>query len=70
MKETQSQQILKYIKNHGSITPLEALQHIGCLRLSGRIFDLRREGYNIRTDIEKVKTRDGHAFVAVYRLEE
>lgn len=71
MKESQSQQILEYIKQHGSITPLEAVQHIGCLRLSGRIFDLRQEGYRIRTDIEKVPTRDnGHAFVAVYRLEE
>ena len=71
MKESQNQQILEYIKKHGSITPLEAVQHIGCLRLSGRIFDLRKSGYRIRTDIERVKTRDnGHAFVAVYRLED
>lgn len=70
MKDTQSKQILEYMKKHGSITPLEALQHIGCLRLSGRIFDLRQEGYRIRTDMERVQTRDnGYAFVAVYRLE-
>lgn len=71
MKQSQCKKVLEYINKHGSITTIEAFIHIGCTRLSGRIFDLRQEGYRIRTDIEKVPTRDnGHAFVAVYRLEE
>lgn len=41
--------ILEHIKVFGSITPLEALNHYGCLRLSARIWDLRNNGHNIQT---------------------
>ena len=47
MKTSQSMQIIEYMKKHGSITSLEAIQHIGCTRLSGRIYDLREKGYNV-----------------------
>lgn len=70
MKLNQAMRILEYIKTHGSITSLEAIQHIGCTRLSGRIFDLKRMGYNIESTMEEVQTRDGKTRVAVYRLEE
>lgn len=71
MKQSQSKQILEYMKKHGSITSIEAVRHIGCLRLSGRIFDLRQEGYPITTDMEVVPTRNGgKTTVAVYRLVE
>lgn len=69
MKQTQCDLILSYIKNHGSITPLEAIQHIGCMRLSARIADLKKRGYNIQTELQTVPTRDGTARVARYRLE-
>ena len=50
--ETKSQEkrILNYLKNGGKITPLEALNKFGCLRLSGRIYDLKRKGYNIKSN--------------------
>lgn len=48
-KTTQCKQILEYMQNKGSITPLEALMEIGCMRLSARILDLRKLGWNIRT---------------------
>lgn len=70
MKTSQSMQIIEYIKKHGSITSLEAIQHIGCTRLSGRIFDLKRAGHNIVKTMEEVPTRDGSTRVAVYRLVE
>ena len=70
MKETQCNQILDYIKTHGSITSLEAFREIGCTRLSGRIHDLRRRGYKITSDMQTVPTRDGTARVAVYKLED
>lgn len=44
---TQTQEILKYLQDHGSITPLEALREIGCFRLAARIYDLEQKGYNI-----------------------
>lgn len=44
MTDTQNNQILQYLKSGKSITSLEALRLFGCLRLSGRIFDLRKRG--------------------------
>ena len=71
MKQSQSKQIIEYMKEHGSITSLEAVRHIGCLRLSSRIFDLREAGYAISTYMEVVPTRNGgKTTVAVYRLME
>lgn len=71
MKTSQANQILEYIKKHGSITSLEAFQHIGCTRLSGRIFDLKSIGYGITKTMEEMPTRSGEKTrAAVYRLEE
>tara|TARA_R110000744_G_C19110307_1_gene534654 strand:+ start:92 stop:310 length:219 start_codon:yes stop_codon:yes gene_type:complete len=50
MSKTQNQQILNYLKNGNSITPLEALQKFNCFRLSARIFNLREDGFNIITN--------------------
>lgn len=47
---SQRENILKYIREHGSITPMEALSEFGCFRLSGRIFELRQQGWNINTE--------------------
>jgi len=50
MSQTQNVQILNYLKDGNSITPLEALQKFNCFRLSARIFNLREDGYNIHTN--------------------
>lgn len=42
-----SEKILEYLKEHGSITSWEAIQHFRCTRLSGRVFDLKKRGFNI-----------------------
>lgn len=47
---TQTQRILIYLKTGKSLTPLEALQKFGCLRLAARISDLRSQGHTIWTD--------------------
>lgn len=68
-KKSQKELILAYIEEHGSITPLEAEKHIGCLRLGARIWDLRHDGYNIVSELVVVETRGGgRATVARYRL--
>ena len=53
MKNNQKQRILEYLKNGNSLTPLDALQLFGCFRLSGRIWDLKRDGYDIKSTIIK-----------------
>lgn len=45
--ESQSSKILRYLKKGKSITSLEALRKFGCFRLSGRIYDLRKDGHKI-----------------------
>ena len=51
MRRSQCKQIIDYMKTHESgITPYEALELFGCLRLSARIHDLRDEGYSIVTE--------------------
>ena len=51
---SQNQMIKEALLLGQKITALEALERFGCLRLSGRIFDLRDEGLNIITEKKKL----------------
>jgi len=44
---SQRQQVLNHLREHGFITPLDALRRYGCFRLSARIYELRSQGYPI-----------------------
>tara|TARA_R100000458_G_C8103768_1_gene129410 strand:+ start:267 stop:542 length:276 start_codon:yes stop_codon:yes gene_type:complete len=57
MKQTHKTRLLDYLKNYGSITSLESIRDLGNTRLSATVFDLRKEGYNIKSDMVKVETR-------------
>ena len=41
MNPTQCSMVLDYMRQFGSITQLEAIRDIGCMRLASRISDLR-----------------------------
>ena len=56
---TQNERILSYIEENGSITQLEALNELGVMRLASRISDLKRKGYNIKSENVTVKNRYG-----------
>lgn len=47
MITSQNEMILKYLREHYSITQAEATQHCACTRLPSRIHDLKRAGNNI-----------------------
>lgn len=49
--ESQCDQILSYLQAGNTITPIGALQHFGCFRLSARIHDLREQGHDISMDM-------------------
>jgi cbb3-type cytochrome oxidase cytochrome c subunit len=67
---TQNQKILEHMMTKGTITPLEAMNEYGIMRLSGRIYDLRHMGYNVHRKIIAVRNRDGEsAYVAQYSLD-
>ena len=67
MKQPISQKayIIAYLKQGYGITPLEALRIFQCNRLAARIYGLRRDGWDIKTDI--VTTPSGKR-VARYTL--
>ena len=70
-RATQTERVLEYIEEYGSITQLEALQQIGCMRLASRISDLKKMGYPITSKVEAVKNRYGeNCYIKRYSLEE
>ena len=62
--KTQNQQIFEHLMKYGSITPLDALNRYGCMRLGARIYDLRKLGY----DIVSVQEHKGGKAYARYFL--
>lgn len=68
---TQCEQVLRYMQDFGSITPLQAVADLGVYRLAARISDLRRSGYNISRQMVAGKNRYGKPVsFAEYRLED
>ena len=72
MKSTQCDKVLMYMIRFGSITQLEALADIGCMRLASRISDLRKRGYPIERRMKTGKNRYGESvsFAEYYLIEE
>lgn len=68
---TQADKIINYIQKYGSITPLDALREFGCMRLATRIFELKADGYKIKSVMEKSTNKNGDkVHYARYFLEE
>lgn len=68
-RPTQNERIIAYMRDFGSITQLEALRDIGCMRLASRISDLRRLGYPIISEAVTVKNRYGEkCHIKRYRM--
>jgi hypothetical protein len=55
--ESHCKLILKALKRGEKLTPLDILKRFDCLRASGRIHDLRQDGYAIKTEIIKTPTK-------------
>ena len=59
MKITQRPLILKYIKDFGSITPMEAFGDLGITKLATRISEMRKDGMQFKIENVKTKNRYG-----------
>lgn len=72
MNPTQCNMVLDYMRQFGSITQLEAIRDIGCMRLASRISDLRYQGYAIGRRMKTSKNRYGKdvSFAEYYLIEE
>lgn len=69
--KTQTERVLWYMREFGSIDQAQALKDLGVMRLASRITDLRSRGFNVKKTMKKVVNRYGEACnVAEYSLEE
>lgn len=56
---TQRERIIRYLKDNGSITALEAVKELGVLQLSARLVELENEGYIFDKKRESSQNRYG-----------
>lgn len=59
------QKVLAHLRSVGSISSMEALRNFGCFRLAARIYDLKEDGWAIKTIMITTK---GNKRIARYRL--
>ena len=57
MTQTQNKNILAYLKQHGKIDCMQALEKFGSFRLSARIHNLRADGHIIQTFRKRLKNK-------------
>lgn len=68
---TQKEMIIEHLKKYGNISTFEAFVDYGVTRLSGRIFELRHDGHDIKSDRRAMRNRFGKKIMYdVYTLEE
>ena len=61
--------ILRWLESGKTITPHEAYERWGCMRLGARIYDLKQAGYNIVSVREEGTNRRGEkCHYARYRM--
>ena len=58
-KETQRQKVLRFLRDFGSITALDAIREFGIMRLAARIWELRKMGFSIEKVMEESLNRYG-----------
>jgi len=56
---TQKKMVLDYIREFGSITPLDGFRDLGVTRLADVVFRLRKDGHDIDKVIETGENRFG-----------
>ena len=61
----QTTRILLYMKAGNSITPIQALEMVGSLRLGARIWDIKQMGFKIKRELITTNT---NKVVAEYSL--
>lgn len=56
---SQRMKVLRFLREVGPITPLDAIKEFGIMRLAARIWELRKEGYKIIKTTVTSKNRFG-----------
>jgi len=67
----QNERLLNYLKINKKINPLQAWESLGIYRLSARVCDLRKLGWNIKSKSKEVLNKFNETcYVAEYELGE
>ena len=56
---TQREAIIEYIKEFGSITPMQAYSDLGITKLATRISEMRKDGMTFKIEMVRSKNRYG-----------
>lgn len=56
---TQTERILRHLQDFGKISSWEAIREYGITRLSAKIYDIKKMGYEIKTEWYFIKNRYG-----------
>lgn len=69
-KITKKGLVLQHLQKYGYISSLTAIVDYGCTRLSAVIYDLKKEGYNIKSETMTCisKVTGNHCNFAKYTL--
>ena len=69
MRKIQRERLLEYLMCHDGITGKQCIEKLGILNYKGRIHDLRKRGYTVKTTYIRVANRDGsYSDVAWYSM--
>lgn len=66
--ESQNARIKTYLKSGKSLTPLDALYKFGCFRLGARIYDLKKQGLNIKCEMINITSSGKTKRIARYQI--
>jgi hypothetical protein len=58
-ENSQYMKVSRYMQTHPFITPMDAIRRYNVTRLSAIIFDMKKDGINIKTNIVRKKNEDG-----------
>lgn len=60
VKMSQRDDIIRHLMTEGSITAWEAIKEYGSTRLSAIVYELRKQGWKIESEMISAKNRYGH----------
>ena len=56
---TQGERVLEYLKDHDTISPMEAFSKLGITKLATRVSELQKDGYTFKKEWCDSKNRFG-----------
>ena len=58
-KMNRAERVYQYMREFGSITPMDAIKDLGYTRLACAISEMKRDGHKVKTEIETGRNRWG-----------